>query len=29
MAQDAITAPAGETPRAIVVAMLGCLQILA
>jgi len=29
MAQDAITTPAGETPRAIVVAMLGCLQILA
>src|SRR5690242_4574012 len=29
MAQDAVTAPAGETPRAIVVAMLGCLQILA
>jgi MFS family permease len=29
MAQDAITIPAGETRRGIVVAMLGCMQILA
>jgi MFS family permease len=29
MAQDAITIPAGETRRSIVVAMLGCMQIVA
>src|SRR5262249_62404300 len=29
MAPDAITIPAGETRRGIVVAMLGCMQILA
>jgi MFS family permease len=29
MAQDAITIPAGETPRPVVVAMLGCMQVLA
>jgi MFS family permease len=29
MAQDAITIPAGETRRPVVVAMLGCMQILA
>ena len=29
MAQDAVTGPIGETSRTVVVAMLGCLQILA
>ncbi len=29
MAHDAITIPAGETPRRVVVVVLGCLQVLA
>jgi MFS family permease len=29
MTQDAITIPAGETRRSVVVAMLGCMQVLA